>query len=554
MKRREEAVQAIEGKSFDVCVIGGGATGSGCALDSQLRGLKTVQLEAEDFASGASSASTKMVHGGVRYLQNAILHLDFKEYLVLKEALRERVHMLRNAPFLTNTTSFLVPCFDRLDVAYFSVGLKLYDWIAGRDSLAASTFISREETLRRVPEIASKNLLGAVVYADGQFDDARYNITLVKTFTEAGGETLNHAGVIAFEKDASGRLATAIVEEKVMGRAFPVHARCFVNATGPYADKIRTLATPASRPRIRLSKGVHIVLPAEVLSGREALLIPKTDDGRVLFAIPWLGSVLVGTTDEEINSFDDVHLRADEVDYLLRHLNRYLATPLSAGQIVGGMAGIRPLLTSGKAKNTNKLARSHEVEIDPHSGLVSIMGGKWTTYRAMAQDAIDAAQKKIGMQGSQCRTLNHKLVGSDGYSENYSRSLEKIYGLSVPAARRLAEKYGTRASDVMEPVRGDPQLAQPIGAGQAPLRAEALFAIRDEMAISIEDVLARRLGVQTQSWKAAIEAAQVVADILAQELGWSETVKKEALARYDSKIRGLMQKAGIGTETLESAL
>jgi len=549
MKRREEAIRAIEGKSFDVCVIGGGATGSGCALDSQLRGLKTVQLEAEDFASGASSASTKMVHGGVRYLQNAIRHLDFREYLVLKEALRERGPMLRNAPFLTNIRPFLVSCFDRMDVAYFSVGLKLYDWIAGRDSLAASTFISREETLRRMPEIASKNLLGAVVYADGQFDDARYNITLVKSFTEAGGETLNHAGVVAFEKDASGRLATAIVEEKVTRRVFPVHARCFVNATGPYADKIRTLATPASSPRIRLSKGVHVVLPAEVLSGSEALLIPKTDDGRVLFAIPWQGSVLVGTTDEEIDSFDDVHLRADEVDYLLRHLNRYLATPASAGQIVGGMAGIRPLLTSGKAKNTKKLARSHEVEVDSHSGLVSIMGGKWTTYRAMAQDAIDAAQEKVGMQGSQCRTLHHQLVGSDGYSQNYWESLEKTYGLPEPAARRLAAQYGTRASHVMELVKQDAQLAQPMTSGLSPLRAEASFAIRDEMAISIEDVLARRLGVQTHNWRAAIEAAPVVADILAHELGWAETIKKEALDRYEMKIRDLMHKAGLVTET-----
>jgi glycerol-3-phosphate dehydrogenase len=401
-----------------------------------------------------------------------------------------------------------------------------------------------------MPEIASENLLGAVVYADGQFDDARYNIALVKTFAEAGGETLNHAGVIAFEKDASGRLATAIVEEEATGRAFPVHARCFVNATGAYADKIRTLATPASRPRIRLSKGVHIVLPAEVLSGGEALLIPKTDDGRVLFAIPWLGSVLVGTTDEEINSFGDVHLRADEVDYLLRHLNRYLATPVSANQIVSGMAGIRPLLTSGKAKNTKKLARSHEVEVDRHSGLVSVMGGKWTTYRAMAQDTIDAAQKKIGMQGSECRTLDHKLVGSDGYSGDYWKSLEKIYGLPESAARQLAKKYGTRASDVMELVKHDPQLAQPMSACQAPLRAEALFAVRDEMAISIEDVLARRLGVQTHSWKAAIEAAPVVADILAHELGWSETVRKEALAQYDMKIRGLMQRAGVATENV----
>ena len=255
MKTREEALRTIEGKSFDVCVIGGGATGSGCALDSQLRGLKTVQLEANDFASSASSASTKMVHGGVRYLQNAIRNFDLKEFLVLQEALRERVHMLRNAPFLTNTRMFLTPCFNWLDIAYFSTGLKLYDWIAGRDGLAKSIFISKEETLRRMPPLASKGLRGAVVYADGQFDDARFNITLVETFSEAGGEPLNYAKVVAFEKSASGKLATAIVEDAITRHSFPVHARCFVNATGASADKVRTLAQPDFSSSHKMEQG-----------------------------------------------------------------------------------------------------------------------------------------------------------------------------------------------------------------------------------------------------------------------------------------------------------
>ncbi len=551
MKTRDEALRSIEGKTFDVCVIGGGATGSGCALDAQLRGLKTVQLEADDFASGASSASTKMAHGGVRYLQDAIHNLDFKEYRVLREALRERVHMLRNAPFLTNARMFLTPCFNRMDIAYFSVGLKLYDWIAGRDGLAQSIFISKEETLRRMPQLASKGLLGAVVYADGQFDDARYNITLVETFARAGGEPLNQAKVIAFEKSASGRLATAIVEDTITRHSFPVHARCFVNATGPSADLVRTLATPASRPRMRLSKGVHIVLPLEILGSREALLIPKTEDRRVLFAIPWLGSLLVGTTDEEIGSLDDVHLQANEVDYLLRHLNRYLAKPVTADQILSGMAGVRPLLSSGHLTNTKKLARNHEVEVAPQSGLISILGGKWTTYRAMAQDAIDAVQEYLSVPVSKCPTLNHPLVGSEGFSPDYWQSLQNLYAVPEPTARRLVEEFGTRASDVMKLVKEDPQLAEPPTEGQAPLRAEAVFTIRNEMAISIEDVLARRLGIEAHSWRAAMQAAPPVADLLARELEWPETAKQEALAQYLSKIRGLMQRAGLAREVID---
>jgi glycerol-3-phosphate dehydrogenase len=549
MKSREEALRAIEGKSFDVCVIGGGATGSGCALDAQLRGLKTAQLEAQDFASGASSASTKMVHGGVRYLQDAIRNFDFKEFLVLREALRERIHMLRNAPFLTNVRSFLIPCFNSMDVAYFSIGLKLYDWIAGRANLAPSAFISREETLRRMPELASKNLRGAVVYADGQFDDARYNITLVKTFAEAGGEPLNYASVVGFEKDADGRLAGAIVEDKIARRSFTVHARCFVNATGAYADKIRTLAQPASRPRIRWSKGVHIILPLEVLGGREALLIPKTEDGRVLFAIPWQGSLLVGTTDEEIHSLEDVYLQANEVDYLLRHLNRYRAKPVNAGQILGGFAGVRPLLTAGKTKNTRKLARNHEVELDAHSGLISIMGGKWTTYRAMAQDAIDAVQKYLGVPVSRSPTLDHPLIGSDGYSANYWQALQKLYALPETTAKELAGRYGACASDVMELLRKDQEPAGLLAPeSMKVLHAETLFAIRNEMAISLEDVLMRRLGIGTRDWRASLQAVSGVADILAREFSWPPTKKQEALSRYVSNIHDSMRKAGLSAE------
>jgi glycerol-3-phosphate dehydrogenase len=550
MKTREEALRAIEGKTFDVCVIGGGATGSGCALDSQLRGLKTVQLEAEDFASGASSASTKMVHGGVRYLQEAIRNLDFKEYRVLKEALHERIHMLQNAPFLTNTRLFLTPCYRWFDVAYFATGLKLYDWIAGRDGLASSTFISREQALERIPTLASKGLVGAVVYADGQFNDARYNITLVKTFAEAGGETLNYARVVAFEKNADGRLATAIVADKFARREFIVQARSFVNATGPYADNIRRMATPEVPLRMRFSKGVHLLLPPEVLCSKDAMLIPKTEDGRVLFAIPWIGSLLVGTTDEEIDSPDHLHLKAEEVKYLLRHLNRYLAQPVTADQIVSGMVGVRPLVSSSESRSTKKIARTHTVELDSKSGLISIMGGKWTTYRAMAQDTIDAVQECLGVPISQCRTLSHMLLGSDGYSMDYWQTLTKLDGVTESTARHLARQFGTRASNVMALAREEPDLAAPLVAGLAPVRAEVVFGIRDEMAVSIEDILSRRIGLQAHSWKHAIRTAPEAAGLLARELGWSEKGKQEALDQYLAKIRELMEKAGLAGDAL----
>jgi glycerol-3-phosphate dehydrogenase len=545
MKTREQALRAIEGKTFDVCVIGGGATGSGCALDSQLRGLKTVQLEAEDFASGASSASTKMVHGGVRYLQEAIRNFDFQEYRVLIEALHERVHMLQNAPFLTDTRLFLTPCYRWLDVGYFATGLKLYDWIAGRNGLAPSIVISRGQALKRMPTLASNGLVGAVVYADGQFNDARYNITLVKTFTEAGGETLNYARVIALEKKTDGRLATAIVADKLTGRKFIVQARSFVNATGPRADTIRRMATPDVPLRIKFSKGVHLLFPLEVLRSSEAMLIPKTEDGRVLFAIPWLGSLLVGTTDEEIDSLEGLHLVAEEVQYLLRHLNRYLAQPVTSEQIASGMVGVRPLVSSGESKSTKKIARTHEVEVDSLSGLISIMGGKWTTYRAMAQDTIDAVQKFLGVSISQCRTLNYRLLGSEGYSADYWKALTQLYAVPESVARRLAGQFGTRASCVMDLAKEEPELATPLAEGLAPTRAEAAFAIRNEMAVSIEDILSRRIGLQTHSWKQAIRAAPAVADLLARDLGWSEKGKQEALSQYFEKIRDLMETAGL---------
>ena len=545
MKSRAESLRSIAEQSFDVCVIGGGATGSGCALDSQLRGFRTVQLEAADYASATSSTSTKMAHGGVRYLEEAIRGFDPKEYAVLQRALHERIHMLRNAPFLTSTKQFITPCYRRIDIPYFEIGLKLYDWIAGRDALAPSKYLSRDETLRIMPTLAPDRLVGSVAYTDGQFDDARYNITLVKTFAAAGGETLNYARVIAFENTPDGKLAGAQVEDKLTRARFTVRARAFINATGPYADTVRQMATPAALPRMRLSKGIHILLPLEVLSSEDALLVPKTEDGRVLFAIPWHGRLLVGTTDDEAKLSDELFVKKEEVAYVLRQLNKYLAQPAKANQVVSGTAGLRPLVSSGKSAETKRLARDHEVELDRVSGLISVMGGKWTTHRAMAEDTLNVVQKYLGAAGRRCSTLSHPLLGSDGYAPDYWQSLAARFALSEPTARHLAEKYGVCARDVMKLAEAEPDLARPLLEGLAPIRAEVVFGSRDELAASIEDVLARRIGLQLYGWRDSIRAAPAVAELLARELGWLEDAKQQAIAEYRAKIEGLIVKAGI---------
>jgi glycerol-3-phosphate dehydrogenase len=544
MKSRAEALQSIAGQSFDVCVIGGGATGSGCALDSQLRGFKTVQLEAADFASGTSSASTKMAHGGVRYLEEAIRRLDPREYRVLQRALHERVHMLRKAPFLTATRRFITPCFSHLEVAYFEIGLRLYDWIAGQDGLAPSRFIPRSETLRLIPALAADRMVGSVAYTDGQFDDARYNITLVKTFAAAGGEALNYARVVAFEKTKNGKIEAAEVEDRISRSHFVVRARAFINATGPHADVLRQMAHAAAPPRMRLSKGIHVLLPLEVLSSEAALLIPKTEDGRVLFAIPWLGRLLVGTTDDEVQLDDPLDVKKEEVAYVLRQLNKYLAHPVTPNQIVSATAGLRPLVSSGKFSDTKHLARDHVVECDHESELISILGGKWTTYRAMAEDTLDTAQKHLG-GGGKCSTLEHSLLGSQNYTPGYWQTLVRQFSVTEQLARHLAQKYGTYAPEVLDLAKVAPDLARSLVEGLAPIQAEVVFAARNEMAVTLEDVLARRIGLQLYGWRDAIAAAPAVAELLARELGWTDAAKREAVTEYQAKIEGWIPKAGI---------
>ena len=554
MRSREQALRIIESNAFDLCVIGGGATGAGCALDAQLRGLRTVLLEGGDFAGATSSASTKIIHGGVRYLQEAVTHFGLQQYEVVKKSLHERLLMLHNAPFLTRTLEFVVPCFSWYDVIYYRAGMKVYDWMARHARLSPSRYISCEEAIQRFPALQRARLAGAVVYADGQFDDSRYVIALIRTFTEAGGEAVNYAKVTGFELGPTKTLTAALVEDRIADRPFSVSARAFVNATGPFSDTVRKLAHPGIEPRMRPSKGVHIFLPLDGFSDRQALLIPRTEDGRVIFAVPWRGRLLVGTTDDEASVQEEMVVKRSEAEYLLRHLNAYVEPPFSLEQITSGIAGLRPLVGSKGSKQTKKLVRDDELEIDESSGLISILGGKWTTYRAMAERTIDAAQNRLHGMATRSITPQHPLSGSDGYHADYAKQLAKEFHISADTARHLAEKFGTVAASVLAPALANPRLLSRIVPDSPSILAEVVYCIRHEMAMSIEDLLARRIGLQLFSWQDAIVAAPIVAPSLAEELGWSQTQTQVALKEYTSKINRLMSVAGLAGNPSDASL
>ena len=544
MKTRQQAFDQIKDDTFDVCVIGGGASGARCALDAQLRGLRTVLVDACDFASGSSTASTKLVHGGVRYLQEAVTDLDVQQYRLVEDALRERALMLRNAPYLTRTVKFLVPGFSHFDQFYYGLGLKMYDWISGKSSLLPSRILTREEALYRMPAIQSKSLTGAVAYADGQFDDARYAVALVDTFDGLGGPALNYARVTEFERRADGILAAAVVTDQVSKQTFRIAARSFVNATGPFSDVIRQLASAKAVPRMSPSKGAHILFPLDGFSENDALLVPRTEDGRVIFAIPWNGRLLVGTTDTGYTPGEEMVVTRQEIEYLLRQLNPYLNSPLRADEVVSGFAGIRPLVSAQGIKDTKKLIRDDEVEFDAESGLISILGGKWTTSRLMGQETIDKVQEYLGGPTIPTQTQEHPLSGSKNYRWDYWKRLCSEFHLPAVTAQHLAHKYGTGASSVMKLAESDPSLALPLVEGQAPIGAQVVFAARDEMAVTVEDVLARRIGLQLIGWRLAIRATPVVAALLRRELGWSAAEEVAAVDQYVGKVNHMLEVAG----------
>lgn len=532
-------IHRLQSETFDLCIIGGGASGAGCALDAALRGLKVALIERDDFAAGTSSKSTKLVHGGVRYLEQAFKKFDFAQLRQVRHGLEERHIVLRNAPHLARPLALVTPVFSWWEGLYFSIGLKLYDWFAsGKDTLPKSRWLTKSQTMRRMPGLSPK-IHSAVLYYDGQLDDARYCLALVQSAAEAGTVVSNHLEVLDFQKNNNGNLAATLVRDGLSGEKFIVRAKLFLNCTGPFADQIRHLANPELSPRIRPSKGVHVVLPYTTLASDDALLIPKTKDGRVVFAVPFEGKLLLGTTDDDYSDLrKEPILEAAEVDFLLETLQPFLSEKLENEQVKSGFGGLRPLVASTnnqitKLSNhqTKSLVRDHEVEHDPTSNLLSLLGGKWTTYRLMAKDAVDAVCDLLGFS-AECHTEAHFLAGAKGYSSDLWKKIQAEHGFETDISQHLAQKYGIKAEQVGAIVRQKPELAERLLAGFPFIKAEIVYTVREEMACTLRDFLARRIRLEIMDWQAAIQAAPVVAKIMGDELGWTAGQQQNKAEAY----------------------
>lgn len=500
---------------WDIIIIGGGATGVGVAVDAATRGYATLLLEQYDFGKGTSSRSTKLVHGGVRYLEQGNVSL-------VMEALKERGLLRQNAPHLVHELPFIVPSYSWWEGPFYGIGLKLYQVLSGKYGFGPSELVSKEETLRRLPNVKTEGLMGGVVYFDGQFDDTRLLIHLAMTAAGQGATLLNYARVTGLEKGADGLVEGVAWEDAETGQTFRAQARVVVNATGPFTDSVRQLADSTVKPMISPSQGAHLVLDRSFLPGDTAIMVPHTSDGRVMFAIPWHGHTLVGTTDTPMDHapLEPVPME-QEIDFMLSTASLYLAKAPTRADIRSVFAGIRPLAKVGDGKNTAALSRDHTIHID-QSGLLSIAGGKWTTYRNMAHDCVDQAATLGDLPDKPCVT---KTLNIHGYHPNATQ-----FGhLSV---------YGTDALAIQALVAADPALGQSLDPALPYIAAEVVWAAREEMARTVEDVLSRRTRALLLNAGAAVRMAPRVAELLAKELGHDPAWQAQQVAAFQELARG----------------
>lgn len=504
-----------EGPYWDVIVIGGGATGLGTALESVSRGYRTLLLEQSDFAKATSSRSTKLVHGGVRYLQQGNVSL-------VMEALKERGRLLQNAPHIAHNLPFVVPVYEWWDGPFYGVGMKLYDMLAGKLGLGPSKLLSREETLKRLPNVESKGLKSGVIYHDGQFDDSRLAVSLAQSIADGGGVPLNYVKVTSFKK--RGKHITGVnARDMETGEDLEFDGRVVVNASGIFSDVTRQMDDPAEESLMAPSQGVHLVLDRSFLPGESAIMVPKTADGRVLFAVPWHGRTIVGTTDTAVKDVSlEPRAQADEIQFLLEHAAIYLDRDPSREDVLSMYCGIRPLVRSPGDKGTAALARDHVLMISD-SNLVSITGGKWTTYRKMAEDTVDAAALVAGLEEQPSRTKALRLHG---------------WVKTPPETDGLLSLYGSDGPSVRRVMREKPGWDEPLHPNLPYFVGEVAWGARREMARTVEDVLARRTRSLLLNARASIEVAPKVAEILAAELGKDEAWQKAQVQEYEANARG----------------
>lgn len=551
---------------YDLLVIGGGATGAGVALDAATRGLKVALVERDDFASGTSSKSTKLVHGGVRYLEKAVWELDYNQYKLVREALRERKYFLDTAPHLSSWLPIMLPLDKWWKAPYYWAGTKAYDFLAGSEGIESSYFLTKSKALDAFPMLKRTDLIGALVYYDGAHNDSRMNVSLAMTAALYGATVVNHIEVTGLEKDANGKLCGARVKDRVQEKngkkaeEFSIRAKGIVNATGPFCDSIRKMDDQSIKEIVAPSSGVHVVLPGYYSPANMGLLDPKTSDGRVIFFLPWQGNTIAGTTDAPTAITQNPVAGEEEIDWILSEIRHYLAPDINVrrGDVLAAWSGIRPLVRDPKAKNTESLVRNHLIDFSA-SGLLTCAGGKWTTYRQMAEECVDEAIEHYNLEPKRvtnapsvsgtehiddgarldgsCQTHQVKLVGAHGYSKTLFINLIQHFGLETDVAKHLTESYGDRAWTVAAlstptekrfPVRGER-----ISALYPFIDGEVRYAVRHEYAQTAADVIARRTRLSFLNAQAALEALPKVIDIMAVELNWDN--KRKEVEWKDSK-------------------
>lgn len=502
---------------WDMIIIGGGATGVGVALDAAARGYEVLLLEQHDFGKGTSSRSTKLVHGGVRYLEQGNIPL-------VMEALKERGLLRQNAPHLVHDLPFIVPNYDWWEAPFYGMGLKVYDLLAGKFGFGKSRLLSKTEILQEIPTIKQEGLRGGVLYYDGQFDDSRLLINLVTTAVERGATVLNYAKVTGMTKDEEGYVNGVTIEDLESGECFTLQSKVIINATGAFTDSVRRLADPSVQPMIAPSQGIHLVFNRSVMPGNSAIMVPHTSDGRVMFAIPWHQHVVVGTTDTPIEAASLEPKPFDhEVEFILETAAQYLSNPPARKDVLSVFVGIRPLVKAAGAGSTSALSRDHTIHID-NSGLLTICGGKWTTYRHMSEEAVDHAVTLARLDDKPCVTKDLKI---HGYRE-YAPELGHMY------------VYGSDVDNINELAAKDKSLAQQLHADLPYIGAEVVWAARNEMARTVEDFLARRTRALFLNSAAALQMAPKVAALMAAELKKDGDWQKQQVSEFEKLAKQYM--------------
>ena len=540
---RQAALTRLADEHFDVLVIGGGITGAGVALDAASRGLRTALVERDDFASGMSSKSSKLVHGGLRYLQQ-------KEFVLVYENLAERQRLLDNAPHLVHPLPFLIPLFgkegavNKAVVRIYSNALWLYDLTGGLRIGKLHKRVSREETLAHMPTLDTRRLVAGFLYYDAQADDARLTLTIARTAAvDYGVAAVNHAGVTALLKDDEGRAVGARLENGI-----EVRARAVVNAAGVWSDDVRALDEGRHPQTIRPAKGIHLTVPWSKVRCDIAGVIPVRKDGRSIFVVPWGDRVYIGTTDTDYDGpLDNPACTPDDVAYLLDAVNAWLLEPLSPDDVLGTWAGLRPLVRDAKSEKTADLSRRHAVGRSV-SGVVTVTGGKLTTYRKMAADSVDAVLATLGEGGhrtKRSRTKHLALRGAHGTVELRARGAAERLGTSDAVLEHLVGRYGGEARTLLAMVAAQPTLAEPLVPTLPYLKAEALYAVRYEMATTVDDVLARRTRARLLARDASADVALDVARLLAPELGWSDAEASTQAESYRAAVAGERAASGL---------